>query len=160
MAKCFNSTESSSGLTYNWSKLYHISQYILGSQMHWGSQNLLWYMIYDMYFGSVLCKAWWWLSRVETCCHEIILYNNWCVWLKHANYMNKNRDRLQHPHGYSRVKNPKTLLECARRKGKGNMSLAKPRFINGCLVLSNQKISTISHSWMSIITHVLCNTGV
>ena len=49
-----------------------------------GSQNALWYMIY---FGSVLCNAWWWLSIDETYCHEIILYNNWCVWLKHMYYM-------------------------------------------------------------------------
>jgi len=49
--------------------------------MHLGSQNALWYMIY---FGSVLYKAWWWLSTVETCYHEIILYDRWCVWLKHT----------------------------------------------------------------------------
>ena len=41
--------------------------------MHSGIPNALWYMIY---FGSVLCKAWWWLIRVETSWHEIILYNN------------------------------------------------------------------------------------
>ena len=33
MATCFNSAESSSGLTQNWSKVYHISQCIMGSQM-------------------------------------------------------------------------------------------------------------------------------
>ena len=25
-----------------------------------------------IYFRLVVCKAWWWLSTVETCCHEII----------------------------------------------------------------------------------------
>jgi hypothetical protein len=27
------------------------------------------------YIGSVLWKAWWWLNRVETCCHKNILCN-------------------------------------------------------------------------------------
>jgi len=31
------------------------------------------------YIGSVLWKAWWWLNRVETCCHKDILCNKFNV---------------------------------------------------------------------------------
>jgi hypothetical protein len=60
MATCFDSTESSSGLPKNRSNV---------------SIGIPECTIKFWYIGSVLWKAWWWLSRVETCCHKNILSN-------------------------------------------------------------------------------------
>jgi len=60
MATCFDSIESSSGLPKNSSNV---------------STGIPECTIKFWYIGSVLWKAWWWLSRVETCCHKNILSN-------------------------------------------------------------------------------------
>jgi hypothetical protein len=66
MATCFDSIESSSSLPKN---ISNVSIFIV----HSGIPNAMHYKY--RYIGSVLWKAWWWLSRVETCCYKNILCN-------------------------------------------------------------------------------------
>jgi len=70
MVTCFDSIESLSGLAKNRS---NVSKFTV----HSGIPNAcVWdpRMHYKFwYIGSVSWKAWWWLNRVETCCHRNIL---------------------------------------------------------------------------------------